>query len=289
MEKNQKSKKISWKKVFIGLWLGIIILYVIVIFLNKQIETYITFPYTIYQKITRTQPFYLTTKNWKKIYAVYLDKKTDKTIFYFHGNGENLQLIKNDLQYISDNFNVNVLCFDYPWYSQSEWIAYYTEISKISEIFYDYLIKEKGIKKQNIILRGYSIWWAVAIDLASKVEFSKLIITSSFTSRYDMGKSIIWFVAQRLLLLPNSFISQEKIKNIKVPTLIMHGNQDKLIPFFMGQKLFENSWSTQKTFVEINKSWHNWIISNYWEELKYIIKDFLDDKYQNNQKLKIWQ
>lgn len=288
--KEKKIKK-TWKnkKIYLCIFWIILAIYISIILLGRQIETSFSFPFTVYQKVTRTEPFSITDSNGKKISAVYIDKHSDKTIFYFHGNGENLQKIEDDLLFISNNFGVNVLCYDYPWYWESKDSPYYENISNISKIFYNFLVDEKKIKKQNIILWGYSIWWAVAIDLASKVEFGKLIITSSFTSRYDMSKAMIGFVAQNFLLLPNSFVSEEKIKNIKVPTLIMHGNKDKLVPYFMGQRLFQNSGANKKMFVEIDKSWHNWILMNYWEELKPIIENFLNDNFENKQILKIWE
>ena len=41
------------------------------------------------------------------------------------------------------------------------------------------------------------------------------------------------------LLLKDRYESDKKIKNIKSPILIMHGEADKIVPFRMGKKLYE--------------------------------------------------
>ena len=41
------------------------------------------------------------------------------------------------------------------------------------------------------------------------------------------------------LLLKDKFDSKSKIKNIKIPILIMHGEIDQIVPFFMGKKMYE--------------------------------------------------
>ena len=41
------------------------------------------------------------------------------------------------------------------------------------------------------------------------------------------------------LLLKDKFDNKSKIKNISIPVLIMHGEVDQIVPFFMGKKMYE--------------------------------------------------
>ena len=41
------------------------------------------------------------------------------------------------------------------------------------------------------------------------------------------------------LLLKDKYESDKKIKNIKSPVLIMHGEEDQIVPFWMGEKMFQ--------------------------------------------------
>ena len=43
------------------------------------------------------------------------------------------------------------------------------------------------------------------------------------------------------LLLKDKFDNKSKIKNINVPILIMHGEVDQIVPFFMGKKMYEKA------------------------------------------------
>jgi fermentation-respiration switch protein FrsA (DUF1100 family) len=40
-------------------------------------------------------------------------------------------------------------------------------------------------------------------------------------------------------LLKDKYESDKKIKNIKSPILIMHGEVDGIVPFWMGKKMYE--------------------------------------------------
>ena len=41
------------------------------------------------------------------------------------------------------------------------------------------------------------------------------------------------------LLLKDKFDNKKKIKNINFPILIMHGENDQIVPFDMGKKMYE--------------------------------------------------
>jgi fermentation-respiration switch protein FrsA (DUF1100 family) len=57
-------------------------------------------------------------------------------------------------------------------------------------------------------------------------------------------------------LLPRHYNNLEKIKRVKVPKLIIHGDNDPIVPFSMGRKLFENA-SSPKFFYPIKGAGHN--------------------------------
>ena len=110
-----------------------------------------------------------------------------------------------------------------------------------------------------------------------------LIIIAPFTSRYEMGKYMFKFTPQKLLFLDNSFISEDKIKNIKIDTLIIHGKQDKLIPFYMWETIYQNSWAKNKYFIKIKNGWHNNILYKYKKEINPYIINFLNWKKMDNE------
>jgi len=39
--------------------------------------------------------------------------------------------------------------------------------------------------------------------------------------------------------LKDKYVSKNKIKNINSPVLVMHGKKDKIVPFYMGKKIYD--------------------------------------------------
>ena len=78
----------------------------------------------------------------------------------------------------------------------------------------------------------------MATEIAQKNNFAGVILESPFTSMIAAAKSK-YPIFPIKLLLKDKYESDKKIKNIKSPILIMHGEVDKIVPFWMGKKLYE--------------------------------------------------
>jgi len=63
--------------------------------------------------------------------------------------------------------------------------------------------------------------------------------------------------------LENSYISKDRIQDITEPTLIIHGNNDKVVPFEQGKLVYENSPAEKKFFIEIDNFGHSLIPERY--------------------------
>ena len=91
---------------------------------------------------------------------------------------------------------------------------------------------------QNNILYWEALGTAIVIDLSKDYKFAGVILESPFTSMIDAGKSK-YPIFPISLLLKDKYESDKKVINIKSPILIMHGEDDKIVPFRMGKKLYE--------------------------------------------------
>ena len=65
---------------------------------------------------------------------------------------------------------------------------------------YEYLVETRGIEPERIVVGGWSLGGAVAVDLASRTPVAGLIMFSSFTSGVDMAHRIVPFLPVSLLL-----------------------------------------------------------------------------------------
>ncbi len=197
------------------------------------------------------------------------------TLLWFHGNAGNINRRLDNIKMLHDRVPVNVFIIDYRQYGKSE--------GKISEqgTYLDakaalsYLHSRKDINNEKIIFFGRSLGSAVAVDLAVKEKCCALILETPFTSIKEMGKTLYPFLSIWLNLLKTKYDSLSKIKQVKVPTLIMHGDKDELVPFEQGRRLYEQA-NEPKEFYTIPGATHNDTHIVGGEEYFDVIRDFVN-------------
>jgi len=174
-------------------------------------------------------------------------------IIYFHGNAGSLK----GWGYWGARFKklgFSTLIIDYRGYGKST--------GRLSEKnLYDDALKVFQYAKQRfpdekIIIMGRSIGTGIAVDLAQKVDFNKLILESPFHNLPGM-------ISMHFKYLPHSYIikykfaSENKISSIEEPILIMHGTKDDIVPIKSGEILSEAARKENLTFVKIEGGGHN--------------------------------
>ena len=168
----------------------------------------------------------------------YHNKNIDKykTILFLHGNAGTLENRIHKINHFK-NMDVNFLIIAWRGFSgnlgQPNEKGLYEDARSAVK-----WLKNLGIKESNIIIYGESLGTGVAVEIAQNKNFAGIILESPFTSMIDAGKDKYPFLPVKILL-KDKYESDKKIKNIKIPILIMHGKVDKIVPFEMGQKLYE--------------------------------------------------
>lgn len=191
---------------------------------------------------------YLTTPDNIKINGWFFLKAGAKyTLLFCHGNAGNMGHRLDKIAMLQD-IDLNIFIIDYRGYGKSEGRPSEPGIYKDAKTAYDYLINEKNIRPEAIILYGESIGGAVVIDLASKVKVGAVITEDTFSSVIDMAKRVYPFLPSFLFSIRLDSVS--KIKNINAPILIIHSKNDEIVPFDMGKKLFDAA-KEPKEFAEI--------------------------------------
>ncbi len=176
------------------------------------------------------------------------------TLLIFHGNAGN---ISDRLPWIEllNKLGANVLIVDYRGFGRSEGSPFEEGLYRDARATYDWWARERKGMGENLILLGESLGGAVAVDLATRVSPAGLILQSTFTSAWDMAKTMFPLG----LLQPLAgvrFDSAAKIGEIECPKLIIHGNRDEIVPFRLGKRLFEMA-PQPKTFYEVPGAGHN--------------------------------
>ncbi len=95
----------------------------------------------------------------------------------------------------------------------------------------------KGVREKDLVLYGESMGTGVAVQMATEFNVSGLILESPYTSVADVGAERYPLVPVRWLI-GDIFDSLDKIKNVHVPLLLLHGEADQVVPVKFGHKLF---------------------------------------------------
>ncbi len=177
------------------------------------------------------------------------DSSKLKAVLFCHGNAGNISHRLETAQYLHE-LGVAVFMFDYRGYGKSTGEPTEDGVYDDAETCFNWLVQTKKYQSQNIIIFGRSLGGAVAIELAGRVKSGGLIVESSFTTVGELGQKLFPMFPIKSLIR-YSFNSQEKIAKLHIPKLITHSPDDELIPYTMGEKLFEAA-PEPKQFVKLS-------------------------------------
>ena len=160
----------------------------------------------------------------------------NKTILFFHGNAGELSARVYKLNKFHE-LDLNFLIISWRGFSGNNGKPTEQGLYKDAENAVAWL-EAKGINKKDIILYGESLGTGIAIELATKDQYSGVILESPYTSMIDMGKRFYPFLPISILQ-KDKYNSLKKLNMIKSPILVLHGKADTLVPFYMGKKIYD--------------------------------------------------
>lgn len=181
--------------------------------------------------------------------AVHLvNPAAEYTILYSHGNAEDLGLIAPLLGRLRD-WGFSVFAYDYRGYGTSGGTpserAAYADV----DAAFAYLTGTLGVPAGRIIAYGRSVGSGPAVDLARRERLAGLVVESGFSTAFR--------VMTRVPLLPfDKFRNIDKIPRVQCPVLVMHGQEDEIIPLAHGRKLFDAA-PDPKRFLWVPGAGHN--------------------------------
>lgn len=191
------------------------------------------------------------------------------TILFAHGNAGNISHRIEKIKFFHD-LGCSVFIFDYRGYGKSKGSPSEKGLYKDAQGAYNYLLSI-GIKPENIIGYGESLGGSAIIDLAVNNKLAALITDSAISKAQDMAKIIYPFLPYWIFSV--RLDSATKIKSITTPKLMIHSINDEIVPYRLGEKLYENA-PQPKEFLKIHGG-HN---SSFFESgpvLKTKIAEFI--------------
>ena len=191
-----------------------------------------------------------------------------KTLVFFHGNAGDLNNRIYKLNLIKD-FDINFLIVAYRGFSGNQGKPTEQGLYEDAQSALDWLKKQK-ITENNIIVYGRSLGTGVSVEVSQNKNFAGIILESPFTSMVDAGK-FYYFYLPVSLLLKDRYETLKKLKNIKIPILVMHGKKDKIVPFY-GKKIYEEAEEPKFSYFP-DEDDH---MMDYNENLLNVLKNFFN-------------
>ena len=165
---------------------------------------------------------------------------TRATIIYFHGNSGNITNVGWIGSALASR-GFDVLLVDYRGYGRSEGeVTDENGIYADADAAYNYLVNERGVTEERLVLFGQSLGTAAAADLASRRACGALVLESGLSSASDMARVMLpWAPRWLAALATNRFDSARKLAAVHCPVLITHGSHDNVIPVAQGRALYD--------------------------------------------------
>lgn len=170
-------------------------------------------------------------------------QKKRGSILFFHGNAQNLSSHYLHLIWVTEQ-GYDLFIFDYRGYGLSEGQANQQGLYKDGIAALEWFRKKNKGKK--LIAYGQSLGGAVLLramsDYSRQKEYSLLVLDSTFRSYQEVARSKVKSFVRPLtyLLISDEYATkkQDLENKIEIPTLVIHGKADKVVPFELGQNLF---------------------------------------------------
>ncbi|XP_034623803.1 protein ABHD12B [Trachemys scripta elegans] len=219
-------------------------------------------------------------------------------IIYLHGNGGNRASgHRVSLMKVMSAAGFHILALDYRGYGDSS--GYPSEMGFTTDVMclYDWVKARSG--NSTVLFWGHSLGSGVATNVARKlleekgIQVDLIVLESSYTNIREAAAHIPitriyrqfpgfeYFILDSMALGDMFFRSDENVKVLSSPLLILHSEDDPILPIHLGRKLFEIALHSYENkdkvkfvaFPEKLGLAHENICSD--PELPDIVKDFL--------------
>lgn len=198
-------------------------------------------------------------------------------LLYLHGNGFN---ISANVAHASrfQQMGLSVLLIDYRGYGKSEG-AFPSEAAVYEDAAaaWQYLTEARQIAPERIVIYGHSLGGAIALNLASQLPTAAgIIVQSSFTSMYNMvHRSTAFGFLPIELILTQRFDSIRKVPQLQMPSLFIHGTEDRQVPADMSEALYTAAPQPKRLWL-VPQAGHNDVADVAGVEYFRVVENFLE-------------
>ena len=159
---------------------------------------------------------------------------TSPVIIHFHGNAEQLATLGPVVSPLRAR-GLGVLAVEYPGYGLAKGAPSQRPIVAAAVEAFDFAVEQLRVPPERLVVQGQSLGSAVAAQLVAQRGAARLVLISPFTSVQDFATRL--FPSPARHLVRDRFDTRAIAPGIRIPVLIIHGTDDELVPFAMGEEL----------------------------------------------------
>lgn len=168
-------------------------------------------------------------------------------LLFLHGNAGNISHRLDSLEQFN-RLGLSVLILDYRGYGKSEGKPSEAGAAMDANAGWRWLNEESGHVPDKLVIFGRSLGAAVAAELASRTNPAAVILESPFRSVPDVGQRLYpWLPVRALARL--TYPTVEYVTQRTAPLLVIHSENDEIIPFAEGQAVYDAATSPKELLV----------------------------------------
>lgn len=214
----------------------------------------------------------LVTSDGNTIPAQFFNQQEAFTILISHGNAEDLPHVE---QWVRRRFipsiRANVMIYEYTGYISAAQKPSEKFVYSDCEAALSYLTENLSIPRSSIVLYGRSLGSGPSCHLAAKYsDLAGVILQTPITSAFRV------LIEFRFTLPGDMFANIDKIREIYVPILLIHGTRDEVVPMTHSETLFDVCKSKLKYTYYVEGAGHNNIESIAGAPLFEAMQEFID-------------
>ena len=114
---------------------------------------------------------------------------------------------------------------------------------------FEYLTRTMHVSPSRVVIYGWSLGSAIAVDLAANVDEAAVILEGAPASLVGIGSRRYPLFPIRLVMR-NPFESILKVERVTSPKLFLHSPEDDIVPYEEGRRLYDAA-PQPKRFVDV--------------------------------------
>lgn len=180
----------------------------------------------------------LSTDDGERLHGWWVERQSDALghVLLCHGNAGNVgdRVLHAEVLTAA---GFDVLLFDYRGFGRSSGTAGERGTYRDARAALACLLRQPGVDPARVFYLGESLGGAVALELALAHPPAGLVLLSAFTSVRDLARMHYKLVPQAAV--PDAYPSLSLIAGLRAPLLVLHGEDDAIVPVEHGTALYE--------------------------------------------------